>query len=508
MKNKAIDVLFINPNIGKKAYQDLSNYHSAIEPPTWSLLLASAVIKNDFSCAILDCEALGYDDKEAFDKITYLAPRLVCFVLYGQNPNSGTTLMIGADQLASHIKENSEFKICMIGSHVSALPKEVLSKKYVDFIFYNEGVLGLIELLKTNLKDNLNKVSSLGYKDNGKPILNVNSKIVSQNDMDIVMPDYPWHLLPYKNKPFDLYRAHYWHTFFKDKNRSPFAAPYSSLGCRFGCNFCMINIVNRTNPNDNIHAANSKQMRHWSPKKFLDNITELSRNYNLKTLRLSDEMFFLNKKFYIPILKGIIDRKLDLNIWAYARVDTIREDQLDLFKRAGVNWLALGIEAGNKNVRLEIEKGKFKDTNIYEVVKKIKSFDINVLGNYIFGFPDDTIDTMNETLNLAIELNTEHANFYSCSALPGSPLYYYAIEKGWEMPRSYNEYAFLSYECKPLRTKFLNSKDVLSFRDKAWNKYFTNLNYLNMIEKKFGSDSKNNILEMSKIKLKRKLLDD
>ena len=47
-------------------------------------------------------------------------------------------------------------------------------------------------------------------------------------------------------------------------------------------------------------------------------------------------MFFLNKKYYIPILEGIIKRGLNFNIWAYARVDSVREDQLELFKKAGV----------------------------------------------------------------------------------------------------------------------------------------------------------------------------
>ena len=46
-------------------------------------------------------------------------------------------------------------------------------------------------------------------------------------------------------------------------------------------------------------------------------------------------------------------------MWAYARVDTVREDQLALFKKAGINWLCLGIEAGSQVVRRDIEKGRF-----------------------------------------------------------------------------------------------------------------------------------------------------
>ena len=60
-----------------------------------------------------------------------------------------------------------------------------------------------------------------------------------------------------KNKTLDLYRAHYWHSFFLTKI-DPFAAVYSSLGCKFGCNFCMINILNRTSINDDAKSSDFK----------------------------------------------------------------------------------------------------------------------------------------------------------------------------------------------------------------------------------------------------------
>ena len=219
-------------------------------------------------------------------------------------------------------------------------------------------------------------------------------------------------------------------------------------------------------------------------------------------------MFFLNKKYYITILKGLIERGLKFNLWAYARVDTVRKDQLELFKKAGVNWLALGIESGNQDVRVEIDKGRFQKVNIRDVVKRIKESGINVLGNYIFGFPDDNIKTMTETLDLALELNCEHSNFYPAQALPGSPLFLFAKQQGWDLPKTYEEFAFLSYECKPLRTKHLSSSEVLKFRDEAWDKYFQDKNFLNLVSKRFGEKASKNGQDLSKIKLKRKILGD
>jgi radical SAM superfamily enzyme YgiQ (UPF0313 family) len=93
-------------------------------------------------------------------------------------------------------------------------------------------------------------------------------------------------------------------------------------------------------------------------------------------------------------------------------------------------------------------------------------------------------------------------------ALPGSPLYLEAKKNHWELPKTFDEFAFLSYDCKPLRTKALEAEQVLKFRDDAWQKYFTHKPFLELVENKFGIQSRQNVEEMSKIRLKRKLLGD
>ena len=219
-------------------------------------------------------------------------------------------------------------------------------------------------------------------------------------------------------------------------------------------------------------------------------------------------MFFLNRRYYEPLLYGLVERRMPLNMWAYTRVDTVRNDKLALFKQAGINWLALGIEAGNQMVRQEVSKGSFKDVNIRDVCRLVQSSDINIISNYIFGFPEDTLDTMQETLDLALELNTEMANMYPCQALPGSPIHQEALRSGWSLPNTYEGYAFLSYEAKPLPTRHCSAQDVLRFRDQAWNTYFTNQTYLELVENKFGPAQRENVEAMARVKLKRQLLGD
>jgi radical SAM superfamily enzyme YgiQ (UPF0313 family) len=516
MPGRPLDVLLINPNSSAKAYQGLAQVYSAIEPPTWALLLAQSCRAKGFGVQILDCDAERLTLTQSIQRIREANPRLLLLVVYGQNPNSGTTSMIGALELAKELKRNHpQYLIAIVGSHVSALPREVLAYPCIDIVLLNEGVYALHDLLRSDLdpQRDLPTIKGIGYKREGSAgsptmaILNPPQRVVPQERMDIDMPGYAWDLLPYKQKPFDLYRAHFWHANFDHGQRSPFAAIYTSLGCQFACDFCMINIVNRVDNNDSINASHSRGMRFWSTELIGRELEKLA-GYGVKTLRISDEMFFLNRRYYEPLLNHVVDRRLDFNMWAYSRVDTVREDKLSLFKKAGIHWLALGVEAGNQNIRQEISKGSFKVVNIRDVCRIIHDSDIKIGSNYIFGFPDDTLETMQQTLDLALELNTEMANMYPCQALPGSPMHHIAKANGWKLPETFEGFAFLSYESEPLPTKHVSAADVLNFRDRAWNKYHTNPAYLDLIARQFGAEERQNIENMASIKLRRKLLGD
>jgi radical SAM superfamily enzyme YgiQ (UPF0313 family) len=265
-----MSVLFINPDSSTKAYQDLAEVYAAIEPPTWSLLLAEACRSKGFDVGILDCDAERLSLDGSVQRVIDSKARLVVFVVYGQNPNSGTTSMIGALAVAKAIKQAQiNTKICFVGSHTSALPMEVLAYDSVDIILQNEGVYALLNLLKSNLDSDLQAIKGIGYKKKGPggfliPTLNPPERIVPQERMDEDLPGYAWDLLPFQRKPLDLYRAHFWHAEFDHAKRTPFAAIYTSLGCQFACDFCMINIVNRSDNDEVGVSSNYKGMRFWS----------------------------------------------------------------------------------------------------------------------------------------------------------------------------------------------------------------------------------------------------
>ena len=499
-----LDVLFVHPNGAPIIYQKLSKEYSAIEPPIWAALLAQHARKNGYSTRILDCEAMRIDAAQSAEAISAYDPKLVAIVIYGQQPSASTQNMIGTRHLLQELKNNYPgYKTLLIGLHPSAVSRQTMNDEIADFVCQGEGPHTIAGLLNVNMDDptQLRNVPGLWYREDGNICYTKPAPLISQEEMAGELPGMAWDLLPMGN-----YRTANWHAMTNGDDRKPFASLYTSLGCPFKCSFCCINAPFGNNNLENWDYGRNK-FRFWDPEFIISEFDQIAE-MGIRNVKLADEMFVLYKKHFMKLCDLIIERKYDFNIWAYARIDTVKEEYLETLKKAGVNWLALGIESGNKVVRQDVVKGRFTEVNISDLVKKVQDYDINVIGNYIFGLPEDTVETMQDTLDMAMDLNCEFANFYSAMAYPGSKLYLDALKEGWELPETYVGYSQHSYETAPLPTKHISAAEVLKFRDEAFTKYYKNDAYLDMIEKKFGLDTRQGIEKMTEIKLKRKLLGD
>ena len=503
---KKLDVLFVHPNASGKVYQDLSRDFSAIEPPIWAALLANHTRSKGYNVKILDCEAERLSPQDTVLSISNMDAKLTVFVVYGQQPSASTQNMQGVRDVLNLLKASPpEKKVLLTGLHPSAVSRLTMQDEETDFVCQGEGprtITGLLEISSMDDELELQKVPGLWYRNSENKICFTKpAPLIKQEEMQDELPGMAWDLLP-----MDKYRTSNWHAMSNGNDKKPFASLYTSLGCPFKCSFCCINAPFGNNNVENWDFGRNK-FRYWDPDYIMTEFDKIHQ-MGIRNVKIADEMFVMNKQHFLKICNNIIDKGYNFNIWAYARVDTVKEEYLETLKKAGVNWLALGIESGNKVVRKDVVKGKFTEVNISDLVQKIKDAGINVIGNYIFGLPEDTIETMQETLDMAIDLNCEFANFYSTMAYPGSKLYLDAIQEGWDLPDSYVGYSQHSYECKPLPTKHITAAEVISFRDKAFNEYYTNEKYLSFIKEKFGVETYNSIKEMTKFTLKRKLLEE
>ena len=348
---------------------------------------------------------------------------------------------------------------------------------------------------KASPEPDLSRVRGLVYRDHGQPVRNDAAPLVK--DLDVDMPGVAWDLLP-----MTRYRAHNWHC-FGDLGREPYAAIYTTLGCPYRCSFCCIQAPFKAGEQMMGLRAETNSYRFWSPAKVVEEIDLLVTRYGVRNIKFADEMFVLNQRHVVGICDLLIERGYNLNIWAYARVDTVKDNMLDKLKRAGFNWLALGIEAADDRVLTDVDK-RYEVDEVYDTVHRIKDAGISIIGNYIFGLPEDTHETMQRTLDLALDLNCEFANFYSAMAYPGSPLYEEAIRRKWRLPDAWSGYSQHSVDTLPLPTRHIPAGEVLSFRDRAFDTYFRHEPYLKMVREKFGEATLAHIREMTSHTLERK----
>ena len=484
------DIVLINPGNRRQVFQDLGDDVAGIEPPFVVALMASYLRSIGYSAAIIDANAENIAPNEVAERVADRRPLLAAVIVYGSQPSASTQNMTNAGLICSAIRLVSDTRIALGGLHPSALPERTLTEEEADFVIAGEGFVALDHLLRV-LQGRNNEVSTipgLWYRDGNTIKHTPPPPLISDLDS---LPMAAWDLLP-----MHLYRAHNWHCFDNIEQRSTYGAIYTSLGCPYNCVFCCINT-----------PFGKPGIRFRSPQRVVEEIDLLVTTYGIRNLKIVDELFVLHEPHYMGIVDLLIERGYGLNIWAYARVDTVKPGNLVRMKQAGINWLALGIESANPGVRDYAAK-RMRVQDVKQVVLSIQAAGIRVIGNYIFGLPDDTLATMRETLDMAMELNCEFANFYSAMAYPGSRLYNLARENGWRLPASWQCYSQHAYECLPLPAKYVSAAEVLRFRDDAFHDYFANPAYLCMIEEKLGRQVREHIERISSGRLKRRILGD
>jgi radical SAM superfamily enzyme YgiQ (UPF0313 family) len=495
-----LDLLLINPSSRTQVYQALGQKLAAVENPVWAGLMAEFCRRRGLTVEILDAEAEGLTTEQAAQRVCDARPVLAAVVVYGHQPSASTQIMTASGRVCTAIRQLvPQQKILLLGGHVAALPERTLRDEDADFVTGGEGLQTLaclVEALKTPVPA-LAQVPGLWYREGGAVRRTADQPLLGE--LDDKMPGQAWDLLP-----MGRYRAHNWHC-LDGRDRQPYAAIYTTLGCPFHCSFCCIQAPFRGGERAAGLRESSNSYRYWSPDNVVAQIDRLVRQYGVRNIKIADEMFVLNRRHVLEICRRLIERKYDLNLWAYTRVDTVKDGLLEPLRAAGFTWLALGIEAGSERVRAGVDK-RFDQQEVFEVVQKIRAAGINVIGNYIFGLPEDDADTMQATLDLAEELNCEFANFYSAMAYPGSPLFDQALRQGVPLPERWTGYSQHSPDCLPLPTHYLAARDVLRFRDAAFQHYYSNPAYLSMVDQRWGAEVVRHIRTMTAVPLERDLL--
>ena len=442
-------VLLITPNSKLDNYALTADEFSAVQPNIYMHILESVYnhVKK-IPCTSIHMEADKMTNEDVIRWISRLKPEKVGVICSGSNPSASTMTMVGAIDLCKAIKKALPKQHVFIwGGHPTVMPQRTKDETGVD-----EVIVG----------------DDFGVPASEIPIIN-------------------WEAIdPQK------YRAHNWHCFGHLRDRTPYAVIWTSLGCPYQCEFCCIN---------NVFEKRVYKLRNM--KDVLTEIDYLVSKHHIKHLKIMDELFVTKSPRIEEFCDAMIERNYGLNMWAFARTDTVTPHLLEKLKKSGINWLAYGFESVNQESVTNQRKGS-KVSDYEKVIKWTRDAGISIIADFIAGFWEDNYASLGRTYDFMCHHNFEFINLYPLFAYPGTPLYDRYLKSGIiETPQDWSEYSLYGYNCKPCPTKYLRREEVLNWRDTKYVHYYNRPEYLKMIKDKFGKETRSHIYQMAQKKLRR-----
>ena len=427
-------ILLVTPNIKKDCYSG-TNEFSCIHPSVDAAILKSYLVNiKNIKCEMVHMEADGVDTNALIKLINSEAIDEVWIICSSANPSASTMTMPAAIALSARLKATVKAKIVMYGGHPSSLPELTKEQSGCDEVIIGDGI-------------------------------------------DCDARDIP--MIDWKSINPSKYRAHNWHCFGDVTGRSPYAAVWTTLGCPYNCKFCSV---------DNLYKNKPFSQRKRRMEDVVDEIEVLNKVFGVSNIRILDELFTYDFERVDKFCYLLHKKNLEgLNMWCYSRVDTIDLTILTDLKSVGVNWVACGFESCEQDT-LDLMGKKTKVEDFAHAIQSARSAGISINADVIAGFPDDNYPSLERMYKFLEDNLFEMINLYPLFHLPGTSLY--NGETDW------NKYQLYGDECCPASTKHLTSMEVLKWRDMAFKRYMTSPSYLNMIEKKFGSNTKHHVIRM------------
>ena len=190
----------------------------------------------------------------------------------------------------------------------------------------------------------------------------------------------------------------------------PYVLVETSRGCPYTCDFCVAPI----------HQGH--KFRERSPKQLVDQIERSYRELGIEFFYLWGDTVTLNVKSFSAFCDELIARNLPIQWFGNARADNLTDPAfVHRLKRAGCWMLALGIESESEEIRKDMVK-RLERKKIETAFGNMRDAGIKSFAFFIYGYPGETVQTMDQTTKYAIELDPDFANFYPAVPYPGTSL--------------------------------------------------------------------------------------
>ena len=377
-------IVFVNvPNVWELVGNDpvIIKDQQGLYPPLGLLSIASYLISHGYDDVhVLDAQVENWSHAELAQRVSELKPDVVGITAM-------TFTLIDVKLTVEEIRKRVRTKIVIGGPHTSIYPEETLALG-ADYSVVGEGEITFLELVEEIRRGTATKQI---YRQ---------EKFIE--DLD-ALPFPARELVPISK---------YYSVLAED---TPTTTAFSSRGCPYLCTFCD-------------RPALGKKFRSQSAKRVVDEM-QWCEEHGIKEIFFYDDTFTILKQRNIEICKEYQKRNLSIGWDIRARVNTVDEEVLRLFKSCNGRRIHFGVESGVPRILKELNKGITREQTI-NTFRRCKVLGIKTLAYFMMGTPTETLDDVKESLKLAKEIEADYMQMTILSLFPGTKIYDMAIKEG------------------------------------------------------------------------------
>jgi radical SAM superfamily enzyme YgiQ (UPF0313 family) len=421
--------------------QEREDVLGTTKPPYTLALLATLLKEVGCESRLVDATAdrLSIDEViERLDREAFV-PTLILF--------PSTTPTLDADVAAmARLKRHFRASMFCFGPHASTVPMASMERvPEVDGMLVGEPEDGALQLARLDSLARRGEIANLIWREPGGPV--IPHRAHGSYNGFLTSPYPAWdqltlssYALPLVNKPYVIVET--------------------SRGCPYSCDFCVAPI----------HQGH--KFRERSAKSLVDEIERGHRELGLEFFYLWGDTVTLNVKSFSAFCDELIARKLPVHWFANARADNLTDPAfVHRLKRAGCWMLALGIETESEEVRKDMVK-RLERQKIEAAFRNMRAAGIKSFAFFIFGYPGETLETMDHTVKYAVQLDPDFANFYPAVPYPGTALYDKVVKEGLLPEGADADWSKMEYSYYLLNGNGLNGPVVMDAINRAKRRFF------------------------------------
>ncbi len=438
-----MNVIFINPPaaagvdiVREGRCMQRAGAWTAVWAPISLATAASVIEREGFKCKLIDCIIEGVDLEQLISRVSEFRPSLAVI-------NTATPSIVDDLNVAAELKKVlPAITTLAIGIHVTALPAEsLMMQPALDAVVRGEPELTIRDVaLALREGRSLAGIQGISYRDSGA-VLDNPERMPADLDR---LPFPAWHLIE---------RERYLMPF----THKPFLLVGTARGCPFNCKFCA----------DSTYYG--KKLRLKSPDKIVRELEWIKTKFHISDFLFWSESFTLKPEWTMQVAQAIIDAKLDVNWVCNSRPDQVDLELLQTIKQAGCWMIGYGLESGSQQMLDNVGKGISLET-ARDAVHMAKAAGLQVTAHMVLGYPGETEETIQQTIDFACGLPLDFAQFYCAVPFPGSDLYDLAKQEGWI---NTDDWSRFEQNFSVLDLPGLSAEQVMAWRKKAYLKFYT-----------------------------------